>query len=159
MEFAIFDDMARVQSPATIATVEAYRIHRKRIATRGDDYDPIVRHRIETGGAVSEADFGKMLKDRSELVQAMDLRLADVDALVLPTTPIVAPTFEEISTIKGFNSANRLLLRNTAIANFFDLCAISLPIGGELPTGLMLFGKRGDDLRLFQIAASIEPLL
>ena len=159
MEFPLFDDMARVQSPATIATIEAYRIHREAIAERGDEYDPIVRTRIETGSVVSEADYARMLDDRSALVKAMDLRLAEADAIVLPTTPIVAPTMEEISTTKGFNRANRLLLRNTAIANFFDLCAISLPMGGPLPTGFMLFARRGHDRRLFEIAASIEPVV
>ena len=82
------------------------------------------------------------------------------DVLVLPTTPIVAPTMDEISSDRAFRTANRLLLRNTAIANFFDLCAISLPIPGDgLPVGLMLFGRRGGDRRLFRTAASIERLL
>jgi aspartyl-tRNA(Asn)/glutamyl-tRNA(Gln) amidotransferase subunit A len=159
MEFPLFDDMARVQSPATIATVEAYQIHRGAIAARGFEYDPIVRVRIETGSVVSAADYARMLEDRSALVGAMDQRLAEVDALVLPTTPIVAPTMAEISTTKGFNAANRQLLRNTAIANFFDFCAISLPMGGALPTGFMLFGRRRQDRRLFEIAASIECAL
>jgi aspartyl-tRNA(Asn)/glutamyl-tRNA(Gln) amidotransferase subunit A len=101
-----------------------------------------------------------MLDDRSKLVSAMDFELAQVDALILPTTPIVAPTMAEISNVKGFNAANRLLLRNTAIANFFDQCAISLPLTGTgaLPTGLMLFGRRGQDRQLFAIAASVEGL-
>lgn len=160
MEFPVFDAMARVQSTATIATVEAYQIHRERIAASGDDYDPIVRHRIETGGTVSAAAYANMLEERSELARAMDSRLTEVDALVLPTTPIVAPTMAEISTRPGFNRANRLLLRNTAIANFFDLCAISLPMSGTVfPTGLMLFARRGQDRRLFTIAAAIERLL
>jgi aspartyl-tRNA(Asn)/glutamyl-tRNA(Gln) amidotransferase subunit A len=161
MLFSTFEDMASVQSAATIATVEAYRIHRERIAISGDDYDPIVRTRIETGSAVSEGDYSRMLLARNELVETMDERLADVDALILPTTPIVAPTMADVSTTKGFNRNNRLLLRNTAIANFFDLCAISLPLPGAevLPTGLMLFGRRGHDRRLFEIAASIERRL
>lgn len=159
MALPLLDDMARVQSPATIATVEAYRIHRAAIAARGDEYDPIVRSRIGTGSAVSAADYAQMLEDRGALVTAMDLRLSEVDALVLPTTPIVAPTMDEIASPKGFNNANRLLLRNTAIANFFDLCAISLPMGGDLPAGLMLFGRRGQDRRLFEIAASVERAL
>ena len=160
MQFAIFEDMARVQSAATIATVEAWRIHRDRIAARGDEFDPIVRKRIETGSAVSDADYARMLEERGELVSAMDAALADVDALVLPATPIVAPTMTEISTTDGFNASNRLLLRNTAIANFFNLCAISLPMPGEgLPAGLMLFGRRGQDRRLFEIAAAVEQLL
>lgn len=159
-KFAVFDDMARVQSVATIATVEAHRIHKDRIAARGDAFDPIIRRRIETGSAVSAADYAKMLEERSQLVEAMDSQLAEVDALVLPTTPIVAPTMAEISDPKAFNEKNRLLLRNTAIANFFDLCAISLPMpGAGLPAGLMLFGRRGHDRRLFSIAASIEKLL
>ena len=159
-EFPLFDDMARVQSAATIATVEAWHIHRNRIAERGADYDPIVRARIETGSRVSDDDYANMLKDRGELVSAMDLALAEFDALVLPTTPIVAPAMAEVSTEKGFNRANRLLLRNTAIPNFFDLCAISLPMAGtRLPTGLILFGRRGADRQLFAIAAVVERLL
>jgi aspartyl-tRNA(Asn)/glutamyl-tRNA(Gln) amidotransferase subunit A len=52
-----------------------------------------------------------------------------------------------------------LLLRNTNIVNFFDLCAISLPLpGGGLPCGLMLVGRNGADRRLFQIAAGVERL-
>ena len=66
----------------------------------------------------------------------------------------------EVSAPDGFRTANRLLLRNTAIANFFDLCAISLPMpdDGGLPAGLMLFARRGQDRRLFDISASIEQL-
>jgi aspartyl-tRNA(Asn)/glutamyl-tRNA(Gln) amidotransferase subunit A len=54
-----------------------------------------------------------------------------------------------------------LLLRNTSIVNFFDLCAISLPLPreGGLPVGLMLVGRNGRDHRLFRIAAAVERLL
>lgn len=160
MEFSVLDDMAHVQSTATIATVEAYQIHHERITMFGADYDPIVRSRIETGSAVSADQYARMLEDRRALVNAMDLRLADIDALILPTTPIVAPTMEEVSSPKGFNASNRLLLRNTAIANFFDLCAISLPLLGadSLPAGLMLFAGSGQDRKLFEIALSLEEL-
>jgi aspartyl-tRNA(Asn)/glutamyl-tRNA(Gln) amidotransferase subunit A len=101
-----------------------------------------------------------MTADRGKLAKAMDLALAEFDALVLPATPIVAPSIAEVSDPKRFNTCNRLLLRNTAIANFFDLCAISLPMPseGDLPAGLMLFGRHGLDRRLFGIAASVERL-
>jgi len=44
--------------------------------------------------------------------------------------------------------------------NFFDCCAISLPLPreGGLPTGLMLVARNGHDLRLFRIAAAVEKL-
>ena len=57
----------------------------------------------------------------------MDDRLKDIDVLALPTTPIVAPTIAEMRR-PTCSRAKCLLLRNTSIANFFDLCAISLPL-------------------------------
>jgi hypothetical protein len=61
-------------------------------------------------------------------VRAMDARLADLDALVLPTRSIVAPTIAEVSSSESLTAKNLLVLRNPAIVNFFDLCAISLPL-------------------------------
>ena len=42
--------------------------------------------------------------------------------------------------------------------NFFDLCAISLPLVGALPCGLMLVARNGHDHRLLRIAAAAEEL-
>jgi aspartyl-tRNA(Asn)/glutamyl-tRNA(Gln) amidotransferase subunit A len=160
VETPLFEAMAQVNSTATIATVEAYALHRERLATRGDEMDPFIRVRIEMGKAVSSADYREMLDTRARLASAMDELLAGFDALVLPTTPIVAPTIAEVSTDETFRRKNRLLLRNTEIANFFDLCAISLPMrGAGLPAGLMLFARRGEDRRLFRAAGAVEPLI
>jgi len=81
--------------------------------------------------------------------------------LALPTTPIVAPTIEEMTPPDVFARKNAMLLRNTSIWNFFDCCAISLPLprDGGLPVGLMLVARNGHDHRLFRIAAAVERLL
>ena len=91
----------------------------------------------------------------------MDARLIDIDVLVLPTTPIVAPTIAEMAPADDFARKNAMLLRNTSIWNFFDCCAISLPLPreGGLPAGLMLVVRNGHDRRLFRIAAAVEKLL
>jgi aspartyl-tRNA(Asn)/glutamyl-tRNA(Gln) amidotransferase subunit A len=157
--FSLFDDMVTVNSPP-LAVVESWAIHADRLATHGDDYDPFVRRRIELGQGVLPTDYAKMLEARTRLVRAMDQQLSELDALVLPTTPIVAPTIAEVSTPDGFNARNRLLLRNTGIANFFDLCAISLPLPSSgLSTGLMLIARGRHDRRLFAMAAAVERLL
>jgi len=51
-----------------------------------------------------------------------------------------------------------MVLRNRALANFFDLCAISLPLPRHagLPVGLMLLARNGRDDRLLRIAAALE---
>jgi aspartyl-tRNA(Asn)/glutamyl-tRNA(Gln) amidotransferase subunit A len=157
---SLFDDMMRMNAKGTFAGIESYSIHRDLLKTRGPEYDPFVRTRIERGGEVSAADYIQMLHDRSKLVRAMDERLSRFDVLVLPTTPIVAPTIAEVADEQTFFAKNILLLRNTGIANFFDLCAISLPLPreGGLPVGLMLFARNGEDRKLFRIAAAVERL-
>jgi len=156
----LLDDMVHVNSKASFSVAESYVLHRERLATRAADYDPFVRSRIELGRTLSAADYMAMLRDRAALVRAMDARLADLGALVLPTTSIVAPTIAEVSSSESLTAKNLLVLRNPAIANFFDLCAISLPLprAGALPVGLMLVARNGHDRRLFRMAAAVERL-
>jgi aspartyl-tRNA(Asn)/glutamyl-tRNA(Gln) amidotransferase subunit A len=159
-KLALVDDMMALLARSSILVAEAYSIHRERLSRRGDDVDPIVRARMEKGRDISAADYIDTLRARAALVAAMHAQLADVDVLAMPTTPIVAPRIDELATPKEFMARNALLLRNTTIANFFDLCAITLPLprAGGLPTGLMLIARNGDDRRLLRIAAAVERL-
>jgi aspartyl-tRNA(Asn)/glutamyl-tRNA(Gln) amidotransferase subunit A len=157
----LLDEMVQVNTKGGFAPPEAFAIHRERMARRAADIDEHVRARIERGRTVSAADYVEMAQDRARLIAAMDARLSDFDALILPTTPIVAPRIADIATPETFGPANMLTLRNTSTLNFFDLCAISLPMprAGGLPTGLMLAARNGQDRRLFRIAAAVEKLL
>jgi len=156
----IFDDMVRANAKGSIAVAESYAIHRERMAARGADYDPFVRGRIERGRDIPAADYIALIRERAAMVRAMDARLADLDALVLPTVAIVAPTIAECRDAETALARNQLLLRNTSIANFFDLCAVSLPLprGDGLPVGLMLVARNGQDRRLLRMAAAVERL-
>ena len=155
----LFDDMVAVNAKGGFAPAEAFSIHREHLAHHAEDFDPNVRARIERGAKLTAADYVDMARRRARLIRAMDAQLANLDALMLPTTPIVAPTIAEMLDTNTFNTKNMLLLRNTATWNFFDMCAISLPIPGSgLPVGLMLVARNGHDRRLFEIAAGIERL-
>jgi aspartyl-tRNA(Asn)/glutamyl-tRNA(Gln) amidotransferase subunit A len=158
--FPQFDDMARANARGSIAVAEAYAIHRERLAARGAEFDPFVRPRIERGREISAADYIVLIRDRGAMVRAMDARLADLDAILLPTCAIVAPTIAECQNPETALARNQLVLRNTAIGNFFDLCAISLPLprGDALPVGLMLAARNGQDHRLLRMAAAVEKL-
>ena len=144
-----------------IAPSEAFAIHRDRIARRGEDLDQNVRLRIERARNNSAADYIDMLRRRAELVRAMDARLTDIDVLAMPTVAIVAPVLAELASPEEFARRNAMALRNTSIWNFFDCCAISLPlpkVDGH-NTGLMLVARNGHDHRLFRIAAAVEKAL
>jgi aspartyl-tRNA(Asn)/glutamyl-tRNA(Gln) amidotransferase subunit A len=158
----ILDRPAIVQTKATFSSIESYAIHRRLPGFgRANEYDPMVRARIEAGRDVSAADYIDMLRQRVELVREMDALMTELDALAMPTVPIVAPTIAEAGDPATARDRNLVLLRNPALVNFFDLCAISLPLPrqGGLPVGLMLVARNGQDKKLFRIAAAIERLL
>jgi aspartyl-tRNA(Asn)/glutamyl-tRNA(Gln) amidotransferase subunit A len=155
---ALFDDMSEINAKGGISPFEACAIHRDRMNRRAADIDPNVRARIERGCATSPEDYADMVRQRDRLVQAMDARLATLDALLMPTTSIVAPTIVEVADPKIFAARNAAVLRNTAIVNFFDLCAISLPLQAKLPVGLMLIARNDHDHRLLRLAAATAQL-
>ncbi|HEY4139795.1 MAG TPA: amidase [Pseudolabrys sp.] len=157
----LVDDMAKLLARTSILVAEAYAIHRDRLTRRAADIDPIIVGRTEKGRDISSADYIDILQTRAAMIRAMDARLADLDVLVMPTCPIVAPRIDEVATDpKVFMSRNAALLRNTTIVNFFDCCSVSLPLprDGGLPTGLMLVARNGQDRRLLRIAAAMERL-
>ena len=141
-----------------LTAIEAYAIHRERLASRGQDYDPFIRARLELGRGPSGADYVVLTRERARLIRGMDERLDNLDALVLPTTAVVAPKMSEIATFEAYVTKMAVVGRNTLWVNFFDLCAISLPLPreGGLPVGLMLVARNGHDRRLFRIAAAAE---
>ena len=156
----LFDGMDAVNRKGGIAPAEAFAVHRDRLGRRGDMADPIVRVRIERANKISAADYIDMLRERAALILAMDARLAGLDVLAMPTTPIVAPLLADVVKPDDFFRWNAQVLRNTAIWNFFDTCAVTLPLPrqGGLPTGLMLVARNGHDRRLLSIAAAVERL-
>ena len=159
-KLSLLDDMAQVNSKGGVQPAEAFSIHRDRLSRRADAIDPNVQVRLERARTVSAADYIDMVRERARLIRSMDDRIADVDVLAWPTTPMVAPTMQEVAAPDEFARKNAMLLRNTVIVNFFDLCAISVPIprGSGLPAGFMLVARNGQDQRLFRIAAAIERL-
>jgi len=160
---SLLDEMVAVNAKGGISPPEACAVHRDRMARRSADIDPNVRARIERGCAVSAADYVEMVQARARLVRAMDARLAGLDALVMPTCAIVAPTIAEVADPTVFAARNAAVLRNPSTVNFFDLCAVSLPLPpprpGALPTGLMLVARNGDDRKLLRVAAAVMRLL
>jgi aspartyl-tRNA(Asn)/glutamyl-tRNA(Gln) amidotransferase subunit A len=157
----LFDDMNAVNAKGGISPPEACAIHRDWMGRRPNDIDPNVQARIARGCAVSAADYVDMMRARARLVRVMDARLAGLDALIMPTTSIVAPTIAEVADPKVFAVRNAALLRNTAIINFFDLCAVTLPLPvapPAMPVGLMVVVRNGHDRRLLSVAAALATL-
>jgi aspartyl-tRNA(Asn)/glutamyl-tRNA(Gln) amidotransferase subunit A len=157
---ALFADMRTVNAKGGFSPVEAAAIHAGWLDDPKAEVDAIVRQRITAGRKVLGSAYVEMQQARPGLIRRMEAAIAPFDALVWPTTPIVAPRLADIREMDAFVRANTLALRNTNPINFFDGCAMSLPIpGAALPVGLMLVGRHGEDRRLMAVAQAVEGLL
>lgn len=158
---AELDELPDINRKGSFSGPEAYALHRERLESQGELYDPRVLVRLQRGREQSAADYLDLIRARADLQRRIDKPLAEFDALLLPTTPIIAPLLQDLESDEAYLRTNQLALRNTSIANFLDRCAISIPCheGGTAPVGLMLMGAHGDDRRLLGIAAAVEALV
>lgn len=162
VSFPALTKIGAATSRTSLAACEAYAWHRGLLARAADGYDQRVRSRIEGGAGVTAADYIDALAARRAIGAEMDAATAPFDALVMPSVPLVPQPIAELEADDAaYMRVNRLMLRNTALGNFLDRCAISLPChqAGEPPAGLMLMGATLGDAPLFALAAGVERVL
>lgn len=154
-------EIPRINAKGGLVGAEAYAWHRPSIAQLPELYDPWVLQRFDAGRSQSAADYIDVIEARRRVHRAVHPKLRAVDVMLAPTVPIVAPRLDALAQTETSNRVNLLLLRNPALVNFLDGCAISIPIHrrGEAPVGLMLIGAPGRDRQLLAIAAQAEAAL
>jgi len=148
-----------------IAWAEAALFHRQQgyFPARAAEYGDDVRSRLETGTKVSAVDFLQALEIQKQLVQQFHLALAeaDVDAIVVPTTPIDAPLLNQETSRIGANDypTRALLLRLNRPANLAGTPSLTVPCGftrAGLPVGLQIMGGASSENALLRIANAFE---
>src|SRR4029077_6504875 len=103
----------------------------------------------------------RLVAARADFIRRFDAETEGFDALLAPTGALTAPPLAALARDEVYARLNMKLLRNTAIINFLDRCALTLPIEapGMAPVGLMVVGRHGEDRRLLAIGAGIETVL
>lgn len=158
-------DVALMQAGGGFSAAESYAWHRTLLARAGAGYDPRVRTRIERGSTMLAADYLQLFEHRRQWIGRMTSALRDVDAVLSPTVPLVAPRIADVAPGAArddeFFRVNALLLRNPSVVNLLDGCALSLPCHapGDAPVGLMLWHGAHHDDTLLNIGIQIEPAL
>ncbi len=147
----------------TVQLAEALAIHRERLATAPELFEPETRQRLEAAAAVSAPDYAVALRRMADLRASAGERLDGFDVLLLPTVPVVAPPIGARDTELGggWTSPRDALLAHNAGIGVLGLPAISLPIGdgAGLPVGLQLVGRPGQDELLLATALTVERAL
>jgi aspartyl-tRNA(Asn)/glutamyl-tRNA(Gln) amidotransferase subunit A len=146
----------------TEAGVEHFRRNDwQRITTH---YGPETVQRLELAKAVTLGEYALAQQARRAFASRLLEAMANVDYLMLPTCPCVAPHLNETTlAIRHWSGTVReALMTYTAPFNVAGFPAISLPLpatGGALPAALQIVAHPGDDGALLQIAQLIEPML
>jgi len=160
-DFAAIDMLQEALQRGSLPAVEAFAWHRDLLARDSARYDRRVAERILLGARMDAADYMGLVAARADLQAVFAAEMAPYDALLLPTVPIAPPPVAAFATDEAYWRLNGLILRNPAIVNFFDGCAISLPCHalGAPPAGLMLAAPAMRDSWLLAVARAVEEIL
>jgi aspartyl-tRNA(Asn)/glutamyl-tRNA(Gln) amidotransferase subunit A len=124
--------------------------------------DPNVGTRMTVAAELSAADYLLRRMAIDELAAAARMRFANVDVIAAPTTAQSPPI---LSTIRGWDEyrpLNLKMARNTSVANFLQLNALTIPVAldaARMPVGLQIMCDRGRDDLLFAAGLAIEKVL
>ncbi|GAB4079982.1 amidase [Modestobacter muralis] len=137
---------------------EAWAVHGDRVTREPGWYGPATLRLFQAAGRADPAAREEAVRRRDELLSAAAALLDDVDVLLGPTAPYVAPALTPpIDTPEG--EVEGLF---TGPFNVTGQPALSLPAGRTddgLPFGVQLVGRTGEDAALLAAAAWIERAL
>jgi aspartyl-tRNA(Asn)/glutamyl-tRNA(Gln) amidotransferase subunit A len=148
-----------------IRLAEASEIHMKWLNTRANGYSYEVRQMLEQGMRIYAVDYISAINTvrtiRKEFISILNHK---VNAIVVPTTIIAAPKFEENTVSIDVNTTietRQALLQNTIPFNSTGLPAITIPIGltkDKLPVGAQIVGLPFDEQTILSIAYNYERI-
>ncbi|WP_298051700.1 amidase [uncultured Paenalcaligenes sp.] len=161
IEIPELDQLPHINRLGGFVCAEAWFYHKEFIEQHESLYDPRVGSRILRGKEQGAADYIELQQVRELWIAQMESLLAPYDGLLLPTTPVIPPTIAELADEDAYFRANGLILRNPAIINFLNGCALSLPCHSaqSAPVGLMLAAPAYHDAHLLNVGHTIESIL
>ena len=150
-----------------ITDMDGASVHYERLKTRLSEYDHNTRVRLLTAILTPAQAYYKAQKVRTLIRQSVLEVLEEVDVIVLPTSPTVAPLLPSEAGIKSQEDARSRIagVRNfTGAFNVANLPALSIPCGFtaapdsgvELPLSLQLVGRPMADGLLLRVAHAYQ---
>lgn len=154
--------MSEALKPWTIIRrSEATAIHRRWLEEKPHLYSDDVLEGLREGMNYSAVDYIVAQKEKEKLSAKMDTLLARLDAILMPTVPIITPRIEELSRLplQERLAIHRRLILLTHLFNLTGSPSISIPMGltsSGLPIGCQLASRLGLDTLVLSIAYAYE---
>ena len=153
LELAVNDDR-------TVSLAESYGYHRDKMASSPHLYHPETLRRLQAGAEISDDEYRRAWLELLKIRRQIREQPPEVDVLVTPTTPVLAPRISDLTKdISQLRPAELVLLRNTRPMNVWGLPAISVPCGttsSGLPIGLQIAAAPGNDAKVLRVAHALE---
>ncbi|MEM6382846.1 MAG: AtzE family amidohydrolase [Pseudomonadota bacterium] len=145
----------------TITMAEGAALHLDRLKKHAADYDPDVRDRLLAGAMIPGAWVTKAQKFRRVFQAQMYALFEEVDALIAPATPCVAPKIgQKTFTLDGVELPVRPNLGIfTQPISFIGLPVVSVPIwldGHALPIGVQIIAPPWREDIALSVAQHLE---
>jgi aspartyl-tRNA(Asn)/glutamyl-tRNA(Gln) amidotransferase subunit A len=143
-----------------VIAAEAWTVNRRLMEEHFDALDPVVSWRVAKGREVTAEDYLQTVLAWGALRARAAARFEAVDLLLCPATMYTArPLADAEASMDAYSELNLGYLRNTAIGNILNLCAISVPCGRDaagLPVGLMLYARPFAEATVLRAAAAYQ---
>jgi aspartyl-tRNA(Asn)/glutamyl-tRNA(Gln) amidotransferase subunit A len=130
-------------------------VHRDRLKEHPEMFGEDIRRRLEDGAKTTSTEYVLARRTQAEVRNRFEHFFESYDFLLLPTTPIAAPTIEGHDAVE---QAGRLT-RFTAPFNLAGLPALSLPCGFTkegLPIGLEVVSRAWADAKVLNAGYAFE---
>jgi len=135
--------------------------HRRLYAVHAEKYQPDTKMLIEAGFFLHAFTYVDSLRSRPQLLREVVGAMGSVDALAVPTQPIVAPRIGETAVMIGGQEHDLYfaMVRLLAVFNFTGQPALSVCCGFDsrkLPIGLQLVGRPFADATVLRLGQAYE---
>lgn len=139
---------------------EASTIHHQDLVNRPDDFGADIRFLFELGELFSSVDYLQAQQVRRQLKREFNEALNEVDAIIAPTLPVMAPTIGDSKADLNGQKVDLVdnFIRFTGPSNLTGLPALSVPAGlnNGLPVGLQVIGRAFEEGTVLNIGQAVE---
>ncbi len=136
-----------------IASAEAAMGHAATYPSRKEIYGPYFAALLESGRRLSAPDYAACAVIRRALRAGMDAVFREIDLMLIPVTPMLSPTNEQIAFRAGETDPENRFLRFTAPTDITGYPTITLPAGAAgngSGIGVQLVARPFDEALLFR---------
>ena len=139
----------------TMTQADGAAVHRDRLQENPEMFGDDVRRRLQDGAKTTSTEYALARRTQAEVRKSCEAFFESYDFLIIPATPISAPT------IAGHDAVEQAarLTRFTAPFNLTGLPAISVPCGftsDGLPIGLQIISRAWADAKVLNAAYAFE---